>query len=147
MISPDFSNVALKLRRDDNCTSVFDPVRKKWVVLTPEEHVRQYMIAYLKDVMHYPVSLIAVEKKIMLGNLTKRYDIVVYNRNHEPWMLVECKAPDVDITESTLNQLLHYHNVMQCAYWMLTNGRQTFCADARDHSNIQWLLAIPAYDL
>lgn len=147
MISPDFSAVSLKLRRDNNSTSVFDPVRKKWVVLTPEEHVRQYMIAYLRDVMHYPASLIAVEKQIKLGSLTKRYDIVVYNRNHEPWMLVECKAPEVDITESTLNQLLHYHNVMQCSYWMLTNGRQTFCADARDHNYIQWLLAIPAYDL
>jgi hypothetical protein len=147
MIAPDFGSITLKLRKVDSQTSVFDPVRKKWLVLTPEEHVRQYMIAYLSEMLQYPLALIAVEKSIRLGNLTKRYDIVVYDRNHQPWMLVECKAPDVDVTEATLNQLLHYHNVMQCQYWMLTNGRQTFCADARDHGNIQWLLSIPAYNL
>jgi hypothetical protein len=147
MISPDFSNVQLKLRQQDGKTYVFDPIRKKWIVLTPEEHVRQYMIGYMTGMMQYPAGLLAVEKTIKVGNLDKRFDIVVYNRDHQPWMLVECKAPEVPVTEKTLHQLLNYQRTVQCNYWLLTNGHQTFCADACDIKHISWLSSLPAYDL
>ena len=146
MISVNFSDIQLKLQKTDGKTTVFDPIRKKWLVLTPEEHVRQYMIGYLKDVLQYPASLFSVEKTIMVGGMSKRFDIVIYNRNdHKPWMLLECKAPEVDITEKTLHQLLNYQRTMQCNYWVLTNGHQTFCADACDVNNINWLSSLPAY--
>ena len=145
MIHTDFSTIQLKLRQTDGKTSVFDPIRKKWLVLTPEEHVRQYMIHYLTATMQYPASLLAVEKTIKVGNVNKRFDIVVYNRDHTPWMLVECKAPEVPVSEKTLQQLLNYQRTMQCNYWLLTNGHQTFCADARDVQNIKWLTSLPAY--
>lgn len=109
--------------------------------------MRQYTIAWLAGVLGYPLPLMAVEKMIKLGNLNKRFDIVVYDRQHKPWMLVECKAPEVEVSEKTLLQLLHYQNVMQCRYWLLTNGRTTFCADACDADNIQWLLSVPGYEL
>jgi hypothetical protein len=147
MIPIDFSSVQLKLRKDDGKTSVFDPVRKKWLVLTPEEHVRQYMIGYLAGIMQYPASLLSIEKTIKVGSMSKRFDIVVYDRDHKPWMLVECKAPEVPVSEKTLFQLLSYQRVMQCNYWLLTNGHQTFCADACDVQHIKWLESLPPYDL
>jgi hypothetical protein len=123
-------------------------VRKRWFILTPEEHVRQYMIEVLVKQMHYPLALLSVEKQIEVGGMTKRFDIVVYNREeHRPWMLVECKAPEVPITESTLQQLLNYQRTIQCRYWLLTNGHQTFCGDAHDIEEIKWLNELPPYDL
>jgi hypothetical protein len=145
MIQLDIDGIELKLRRVDDKTQVFDPIRKKWLVLTPEEHVRQYMLQYMMDKLQYPPALISVEKQIMVGTLSRRFDIVVYDRNHRPWMLVECKAPDVPISERTLHQLLQYHSTMQCPYWVLSNGPQTYCADACDVTSIKWLNALPAY--
>ena len=145
MIHPDYSNIKLKLRPDGDKTTVFDPVRKKWVVLTPEEHVRQYLLLYLIDVMRYPAALIAVEKSINVGKLPRRFDVVVYNRDHQPWLLAECKAPEVPVSESTLRQLLNYQGTIQSSYWLLTNGHQTYCADARDIEKITWLHLLPEY--
>lgn len=146
MIHPDFSSIRLKLRQAEGRAQVFDPVRKKWVALTPEEHVRQYLLLYLSDVMGYPASLIAVEKNIQVGNMRKRFDIAVYSREHKPWLLAECKAPDVPVTERALHQLLAYHRTLQCGYWLLTNGSQTWCADARDVHRITWMESLPAYE-
>ena len=141
----DFSNSSLKLKQADGKTSVFDPVRKKWLILTPEEYVRQSLLLHLVNELQYPVSLMAVEKTIKVGTLNRRFDIVVYNRDHRPWMLVECKAPDVPVSEKTLHQLLNYQGTVQCSYWLLTNGHQTFCADACDIQDIRWLVSLPAY--
>jgi hypothetical protein len=146
MIQVDLSNIQLRLRKEEGIAQVYDPIRKKWVVLTPEEHVRQYLLQYLIDTLRYPAALIAVEKQINLGTLTKRFDIVVYNREHKPWLLAECKAPEVTINDSTLNQLLQYHNTLQCQYWVLFNGHQLYCADASDTSNINWPDKLPTYN-
>jgi hypothetical protein len=143
----DYANLSLKLRNDEKGSFVYDPVRRKWLVLTPEEHVRQLTISYLTQTLKYPVSLLAVEKNIKVGGLNKRFDIVVYSRNHQPWMLIECKAPEVPVSEQTLYQLLNYQNVVQCKYWLLTNGHQTYCADACNIEDIKWLSSLPAYDL
>ncbi|RYE25862.1 MAG: type I restriction enzyme HsdR N-terminal domain-containing protein [Sphingobacteriales bacterium] len=148
MVPINFSEIQLQLKKERERVYVFDPVRKKWLVLTPEEHVRQCILHYLIHHLHYPKSLLSVEKKIMVGGLAKRFDVVVYNRtDHTPWMLIECKAPEVPITESTLQQLLSYHNTMQCNYWVLTNGHQTYCADATQLNNIRWIDSLPAYYL
>lgn len=146
MISLDFSGITLKLKQEEKKTFVFDLVRKKWVILTAEEHVRQYLLRYLTEGMEYPTGLIAVEKKIAVGKLFKRFDIVVFDRNHKPWMLVECKEPGVDITEATLFQLLTYHSTIPCKYWLFTNGHQTYCADANDLTDIKWMQGLPLHD-
>lgn len=143
MISVNWQGIELKLRHSEGRTQVFDPVRRSWVALTPEEHVRQYLLALLINRMSYPAALIAVEKAIKVGAMGKRYDVVVYSREHVPWMLVECKSPDVDISENTLHQLLQYHSVVNCRYWLLTNGRQVFCADSA--SGVKWLSELPVY--
>lgn len=142
----DFTIVSLKIKKEEGKTVVFDPVRKKWLVLTPEEHVRQYMLQYMIEKAGYPTSLIAIEKKIDCGPVIKRFDIVVYNRNHTPWLLVECKAPEVPIDDKTLQQLLNYQRNLQSSFWLISNGHTTHCADARNTNDIKWLDYLPAYD-
>lgn len=147
MLSLNFSNISLKLAQKEGKTCVFDPVRKKWLVLTPEEHVRQHMLSYMIEVMHYPPALMAVEKTIKAGNLTKRFDIVIYERgSHKPWMLVECKEPSTPVIEKTLYQLLNYQRVLQCNYWLLSNGHETYCADACNTEQIKWMNELPCYE-
>lgn len=145
MINLDISGIELKLRKDQGRTQVFDPIRKDWFVLTPEEHLRQYVLRVLTEKMEYPAALIAVERMIDVGGMNRRFDIIVYGRDHKPWMLVECKRPDVPISEATLHQLLAYQSVVRSRYWLLTNGPQTFCADAGDVTDIRWLGALPLY--
>ncbi|MBX2905735.1 MAG: type I restriction enzyme HsdR N-terminal domain-containing protein [Taibaiella sp.] len=135
----------MRTKQEEGRAMVFDPIRRGWFVLTPEEHVRQYLVRYLLDVLQYPSALIAVEKLVKVGNLNRRYDVVVFGRDHKPWLLAECKSPDVPVSEATLHQLLAYHSAMPARYWLLTNGAQTFCADAGSVADIQWLSALPAY--
>lgn len=142
----DFTGATLQLKKLEGKTLVCDPIRKKWLVLTPEEHVRQYLLQYLIHVMQYPPALIAVEKTVLVNGQSKRYDVVVYNRNHSPWLLAECKAPDIPVSNATLQQLLRYHNNLQCSYWLVTNGHTTFCANATDTGNVAWMDALPVYD-
>jgi hypothetical protein len=145
MIQIDFSGITHQVKKADNKIYIFDIIRKKWLVLTPEEQVRQYLLQYMIQA-GYPKGMIAVEKTIKVGALNKRFDIIVYNRQHEPWMLIECKEPEVPITETTLHQLLNYQRTVQCRYWMLSNGHQHFCADAGNISDIKWLMALPPYE-
>jgi hypothetical protein len=139
---------SLHTRPEDGRMLVFDPIRKTWVALTPEEHVRQRLICHFITALSYPAGLIAVEKALLIGTKRLRFDLVVYNRTtHQPWLLAECKAPEVPITDETLQQLLHYHSQLQCRYWMMSNGHQHFCADASDQEAIKWLESLPAYNL
>ena len=147
MIQLDLTGIQLKLGQEAGKTQVFDPIRKRWFILTPEEHVRQYIIHHLMHTMNYPTGMLSVEKQIFVGGLAKRFDIVIYDREHKPWMLVECKAPEIPISENTLLQLLNYQRTAQCRFWLLSNGHQTFCADACDTHNIKWLDSLPVYDL
>lgn len=105
--------------------AIFCLVRKRWMVLTPEEWVRQNFIAYLVSVLNYPASLIAVEKEIQLGELNKRFDILVYNGQHQPWLMVECKEPAVPLSEDVLQQVLRYGMAMPVSYVVITNGAVT----------------------
>lgn len=146
MISIDISGIALRTKNEQGKTYVHDPVRKKWPVLTKEEYVRQVFLHYLVK-RNYPVSMMAVEKVISVGGIKKRFDIVVFDKEHQPWMLVECKEPDTDIHQNALFQLLNYQRTLQTRYWVLTNGHQTFCANAKDIEDVQWMKELPAYNL
>ena len=95
-------------------------------MLTPEEWVRQNMIQFLLHVMQYPSSLIAIEKEIRLAELKKRCDIVVYDRNQSPWMIIECKEMKVALSQKTLDQILRYHISLPAKYLIITNG--SYCA-------------------
>lgn len=144
MLQLDLAAQQVKTRFFNDHTEIYDPVRKLWVALTPEEHVRQLLISRLSEI--YPQGKIAVEKVIPVGERLRRFDLVVYGKDHQPWLLAECKAPGVPVNEATLQQLLHYQSNMQCRYWLLCNGINSYCAEA-DETEIKWLQELPAYDL
>lgn len=111
----------------DNKTVVFDPLRKQYVALTPEEQVRQKMLHYLVETRKVPAGLVAVEYSIKVNNLPKRCDIVIFNNLGEPQMIVECKAETVPITEKVLDQAIRYYSGLKVQYLTLTNGKSMFC--------------------
>ncbi len=112
---------------EDNKTKVFDPIRKIFCALTPEEEVRQKMLYYLVEVKKYPAGLIAVEYSIKVNALPKRCDIVVFNKDAKPMMIVECKAESVAITQKVLDQAIRYYSGLNVDYLVLTNGKTMFC--------------------
>jgi len=105
---------------------VFDPVRKKHVILTPEEIVRQGVIQYLIQIAQYPVGNISVEKKITVNGMTKRYDLVVYSAAFSPSLLVECKSEDVVLNEAVCKQIAIYNLQLKVPFLWLTNGKQHY---------------------
>lgn len=116
-----------KTQTIDNKTQVFDPLRRQWVSLTPEEQVRQKMLYYLVETKKVAAGLIAEEYSIKVNNLPKRADIVVFNNLGEPQMIVECKAESVPITEKVLDQAIRYYSGLKVKYLTLTNGKTLFC--------------------
>ena len=111
----------------DNKTVVFDPLRRQYVALTPEEQVRQKMLHFMVETRKVAAGLIAVEYSIKVNNLPKRADIVVFNNLGEPQMIVECKAETVPITEKVLDQSIRYYSGLKVKYLTLTNGKSIFC--------------------
>jgi len=106
---------------------IFDIIRKRYIVLTPEEKVRQHTVSVLINEKGIPQSLIAIEAQIKVGRLTKRYDILVYDRNLKPWMLIECKRETVKITPEVLNQTIRYNQTVDAPYLLITNGIEYYC--------------------
>ncbi len=104
---------------------MLDPVRRKWVALTPEEWVRQQVIHYLHHQLGYPLEVMQVEGSIKVNNMSRRCDIVVYATSGLPRMIVECKAPEVPLTQKTIDQACRYNTVLQVPLLMITNGKQT----------------------
>lgn len=126
MLTIQFPETSFKRKTEGGREYLFDDLRKKWVLLTPEEWVRQHLISYLIKVMNYPATLIAVEKEIRLGERKKRFDILVYDSLHQPWMMIECKSMDVTLDETVLEQLLRYHISVPVSYLVISNGSGTF---------------------
>jgi hypothetical protein len=104
---------------------IFDILRKRWVPLTSEEWVRQNFIQFLLQDKKYPSALIAVEKEIRLGELRKRFDVLVYDNSHQPWMMIECKGREIQLNESVLEQVLRYNISVPVQYLIITNGNDS----------------------
>ena len=126
MIEVVFPSPQFKIEKKEGREFIFDTIRKQWIVLTEEEWVRQNFIRFLVQQLKYPESLIAIEKEIQLGELKKRFDILVYNKEHQPWMLIECKAGGVAVDEKVFQQVLRYHISVPCTFLLITNGQYTF---------------------
>ena len=127
MIVLPYPSYPFKIKAINGKDQIFDPFRKIWVILTPEEWVRQNLLQYLVQTLQYPSSLIAVEKEIKLGELSKRFDIVVY-KNELPWMIIECKEAKVALNEKTMVQILQYQQVLTAQYLFISNGHETMGA-------------------
>lgn len=128
MIAIEFPPPDFKIIRENAKDLIFDRFRRKYVVLTPEEWVRQNFLNFLVSTLRYPASLIGIEKEIYLGELKKRCDIVVFNKNTQPWMIVECKEMGIPLSQTTLEQIIRYHMVLPAAYLVITNGVNTWCS-------------------
>jgi hypothetical protein len=121
---PEFD---IKLQNKDDKILVFDPIRKKYLVLTPEEWVRQHFVNFLTVHHHYPRSLIKLEGGLKYNQLQKRSDILVFDRLGQPFLLVECKAAQVKITQKVLEQAAIYNAKLKAPYMVVTNGLQHVC--------------------
>jgi len=134
-----------KVKQVDGKVIIFDIIRKKYVQLTPEEWVRQNFIYYLINFLDYPKSLIKVESGLRYNRLLKRSDILVFNRDVEPLLLVECKSSDLKITQDVVDQAAVYNRSLNARYLLVTNGIQHLCWKISDDGN-QLLEEIPRYD-
>ena len=136
-----------KLKSNEKHTLIFDNLRKKYLVLTPEEWVRQHYVQYLVQEKNYPVSLIALEKQLTINNLKKRTDIVVYNKDGQPKIIVECKAPHIKISQDTFDQIARYNLQLKAKYLIVTNGLEHYyCSMDFENGNYQFLKEIPNYN-
>lgn len=135
-----------KTRVSDGKQQVFDPLRRLYVALTPEERVRQAVLRHLVEILHYPAGRIAVEYSVCVNGNPQRADIVVFNSDMTPFLIVECKAASVQLTPKVLDQALRYHSALKASNILLTNGKTAFCY-AIDHQtgNITALGEIPPY--
>src|SRR5215204_3582216 len=109
MIIVNYGEPSFKIKKEKEQHFVFDVIRKTWLLLTEEEWVRQNFIQYLVEELHYPAALIAIEKELELNGLKKRFDVLMYDEQHQPWMLIECKAPQIELNDEALEQVLRYH--------------------------------------
>jgi hypothetical protein len=122
MLEINYPEPRFRIKKEMDKDWLFDPIRKKWLLLTPEEWVRQNFVQYLIQVKHYPATLIALEKELDFGELKKRFDILVYDRNHHPWMMIECKEMNVKLDETVLQQVLRYTISIPVKFLVITNG-------------------------
>lgn len=122
MLKLNFPEYSFRFKNRENKRLIFDPIRKKYIVLTPEEWVRQHALQYLIQEKGFSASLINVEKQLILNNTKKRYDIVIYNPDGSIFLIVECKAPSIEITQETFDQIARYNLVTKATYLMVTNG-------------------------
>ena len=146
MLNIRFPAPAFQIERRDGREMIFDRLRRKWLVLTPEEWVRQNFVQFLLQEMQYPSGLLALEKQIRLGERLKRFDILMYDREHAPWMLVECKAPSVELSPETLQQVLRYHISLPASYLVITNGNHSMGWKKQDGQLLS-LEAMPVFPL
>jgi type I site-specific restriction endonuclease len=134
----------LQIKREDENVLFWDVRRKKYIRLTPEEWVRQHVIAWLES-ENYPAALISVERELNVAGLSKRFDIAVFDRKNNPFLLVECKRPTVKITEETLHQALIYNRALNAPYLMLTNGLKHYICSLKDNA-LKFLNRLPDFE-
>ncbi len=142
----NFTTYSFRFKNSENKVAIFDEIRKKFIVLTPEEWVRQHVVQFLLQEKKYPKSYINVEKLVKVNNLNKRYDIVVYNPDGSVFLLIECKAPDVKILQQTFDQIARYNLVLNANYLMVTNGlNHYFCQMDFENEKYVFLEELPDF--
>ena len=141
-----FPKYNFKIKDEDGKSFIFDELRKKWIILTPEESVRQHLWMYLHKEKNYPISHMACEKTIKVNSLNKRFDLMIYDRSGTPFLIAECKAPNIKLDQKVLDQVLRYNIAIKCKYVIITNGIDIYCCNI-DFSNakISFLNEIPLY--
>ena len=146
MIKIYYPTPSFKIREPEHKKEeIWDELRKIWVRLTPEEWVRQNFVQYLLQIKAYPATYMAVERNMKLGELNKRFDLMIFDRSARPWMLVECKAMDEKLNSRVMWQVLRYNMATPVKYIVITNGEECH-AFVRGIVDFEELTALPTYD-
>ncbi len=144
----NFPFYTFRFKNSENKTAIFDEIRKKFILLTPEEWVRQNVVRFLIVEKKYPKSLINVEKTLKINNLTKRYDIVIFNSDGSIQVLIECKAPKVKISQKTFDQIAIYNFSLNANYLMVTNGLSHYiCQIDFENKKYDFLENLPEFKM
>jgi len=130
MFELNLPSIDSNIRKEEGKVWIFDIIRKKYIVLTPEEWVRQHFIHYLIKELKYPKSLFKVESGLLFNTLLKRSDVVIHDRLGKPWMLVECKSPAIKLTQKAFNQIAVYNMTIGAKFLAVTNGMVHYCCEA-----------------
>ena len=142
----NFPKFSFRFKNSENKISIFDVIRKRFVILQPEEWVRQHCIHYLIDYKGYPKSLINIEKELIINSLRKRYDIVVFNSDGSIHLMVECKAPSININQNVFDQIALYNLSLNATYLMISNGiNHYYCQMDFKNEKYHFLKDIPEY--
>lgn len=138
---------SFRIKEDKDKKYIFDEIRRRYVKLSPEEWVRQHIIKYLAEEKHYPKQLMSIEKGFHRNTFTERYDLLIYKRSGDPLMIVECKAPVVEISQKVFNQVTRYNDQYHAPFLLITNGRKHYCChiDIKKRS-YKFLKDIPEYE-
>ena len=141
-----FPTYSFRFKNSENKVAIFDEIRKKFIIITPEEWVRQHVVQFLLQDKKYPKSHINVEKLLKINDLNKRYDVVVYNPDGSIFILVECKAPEIKISQHTFDQIARYNMTLNAEYLMVTNGlNHYFCKMDYENEKYDFLPELPEY--
>jgi hypothetical protein len=141
-----FPSYSFRFKNSENKVAIFDEIRKKFIIITPEEWVRQHVVQFLLQDKKYPKSHINVEKLLKINDLNKRYDVVVYNPDGSIFILVECKAPEIKISQHTFDQIARYNMTLNAEYLMVTNGlNHYFCKMDYESEKYDFLPELPEY--
>jgi hypothetical protein len=147
-LSLNFPKFDFKIREEEGKLIIFDPLRKKYLILTPEEWVRQHMITYLVQYHNYPKGLFSLEKGVMYNSLQKRFDILVLDRGGKPFLLIECKAPEISLSNKTVEQVAVYNKTIGATYMGLSNGKQhLFLKFNEENNNFDQISDLPRFRL
>jgi len=133
---------AVRLKKQGTQTLIFDFIRKKWLVLTPEEWVRQHVLSYLVSEKKFMASSISIEKELVLNDIKKRYDVVVYDRQLKPYLIIECKAPYIELDKMVVEQALRYNLTVKAELLMITNGISDLVFNLKNE-----IIELPEYNL
>ena len=137
----------LKVKKNGSRLSVFDRLRKRYVALTPEEWVRQHFVEFLIEAKHFPAALMANEVSLTQNGIKRRCDTLVANREGKPLVIVEYKAPEIEITQQVFDQIVRYNMVFRARYLMVSNGMAHYCCQIDYENNTySFLSEIPCYD-
>jgi hypothetical protein len=136
-----------KIKQDKEKKYIFDEIRRRYVLLTPEEWVRQHVVKYLVNGKNFPQMLIAVEKGFHHLRIKQRYDLLIHDRRGDPLMIVECKAPTVDINQNAFDQATRYNAKHKAPYMLITNGRKHYCCQLNlETKQYRFLQEIPDFN-
>ena len=142
----NFPNYKVLIKNKENKSYIFDRVRKKWLLCTPEEWVRIHCLYYFIETKDYPESLIRIERELKVYNTLKRFDLLIADSSMKPFILVECKSPYVKISQNTFDQILRYNLELKCPYLMISNGlNHYFCKMNFEENQISLVKELPDY--